>query len=228
MKHLSISQSFMLCSLNQGGHFPTLVLEIPACIVAGGIVDLILENNITLSNNKLNAVSQPNDEYQYLQSLYHFIKTMGDIPLASLAAEYFSADIYNRFNILKCEIGDSLVNKQCVSLHHGGLFRNKKLFIPNRMAVECVIQKVRTSLLEDEPLSDEMIALIRLLHKSRILNQFLSSCEQDIWKARMAEIKQPTEHSEVNELIDYTVDIMVLILNSVGGYRLLQIYSNNE
>lgn len=214
MNHLSITQSYMLCALNEKGKLPAMSMEIPTCIVAGSILDLILEKYITIENKKLSAVARPGENHQYLITIYDYIEKKGTIKLDKLASEYCFTATNKKMNILIHNVGESLAAQNCVISQQGGVFGNKDIFIPNREMVDRVIQHIRAELLEDGDLSDEMIALVSLMNKSGMIKRYFSTYEKDLLKLRLKEIKKSASHKVVSELVDYVTTMFVVIITA--------------
>lgn len=87
-------------------------------------------------------------------------------------------------------IEDSLEKAGCVRKEKGGLFGGKNVYIPDPKVVDCIIQNIRAEILEEGRLSEEVVALTALFHKSGDLARYFSAYEKKDMKKRLKEIKQ--------------------------------------
>lgn len=214
MKNLSISQSFMLCSLNKKGKIPVLKVEVAVCIFAGGILDLRMHDCIAIENKKLSVKSDLPENMQYLKAIHDAIAGNKSISIEKFTSEYCFTLTSKKLNALMQEVGSSLVAMECASSNCKGLLGKDSLYIPDETQVERVIQTIRAELLEEGSISDETVALAALLEKSDMLKNYFSKHESGLIKTRIREIKQSQEHKVASEIVDY-VTIMIAIIASI-------------
>lgn len=71
MNDLSISQAYLLCTLNKNGKFPALSAEVPMCFLASAVMDLVISESAVLEDKKKICITgELKEEYAYLESLY--------------------------------------------------------------------------------------------------------------------------------------------------------------
>lgn len=215
MKNLSISQSYLLCALNEKGKLPTLSAEIPLCLVAGGLMDLLNAGCIVIEKKKLKVTEELNKENQYLESLYLFIKKSPNITLEKLALEYGFAINSNKLKKIFEDVGESLVEKQCVTSKKGGLFGNSSCFVPNPKEVDHMVQAIRAEFLENGDLSEEIITLTSLLEKSGQIKRYFSKYEKKQLKERIEEIKKESTNQIVKEMLD-SITTMIAVIAAIS------------
>lgn len=203
MKNLSISQSYLLCVLNEKGKLPTFSTEVSVCLVASGMLDLITAGVIAIDNKKLQVIGDIDNNDQYLKSLYDYIKDTHKVTLEKVATEYCFSFTNKKLNALLEDVGETLVKEQVATSEKGGLFGNSTCFITNPKEVDRVIQAIRAEILENGTMSDEMIALASLLEKSGQLQRYFSKYEKKQLKERIAEIRKDSSNKLVKEMVDY-------------------------
>lgn len=212
MKDLSVSQCYLICTLNKNGKLPALDTEIQVCLLAGGLIDLMFTKSVVLNENKkLCIIDELDAKVDYLNSLYIFIKESKPMKVDKLASEYNFSFSDKRLKLLIYDIGISLSNLGYVSAENGGLFGNTSCFIPNPKIVDNVIQNIRAELLEDGSLSEEIIALVSLMDQSNQIKRYFSKHEKYQLKARLKEIKDTDANKLVKEMMVY-IETMVAII----------------
>lgn len=217
MNNLTISKSYLLCSLNKKGKLPISSAQIPVCLLAGGILDLAFEKCILVEKNKLVISAPLSNNMQELRTLYEFIAGSKKPKLDKIASEYCFTFSGKKINELIDSIGNSLAELKCVTVHSKGLLKKETYFIPESSAVDGVIQKIRTEIFENGILSDYVVALISLMDKSNQLKQYFSKDEKEELKVRLAEIKKDESYKLVNEMVDYVINTMVTIIIATTG-----------
>lgn len=211
MKDLSISQEYVLCSLNEKGKFPALSTEIPVCVLAGGLIELLASNCIQIDEkNKVCVIGNLSEKQFHLKSLFDWLNTSKPMKIEKITQEYSLTFTDKRLNALVTDIGNSLADRGCVTSRKGGIFGNKFYFIPNPDEVDKVIQKIRAELLENGTISDETVALVSLLEKSHQIKKYFSKYESEQLKARLKEIKEAPSNQLVKQMVDY-VDMIIAV-----------------
>lgn len=214
MKDLSITQEFLMCALNSKGKLPVIGKEVPVCIVAGGIIELLQNNNIKLEGNKIIATKEAAYELSYLKSLYEEISKHNSVDIKNLISSYVMSLTDKKLNILIKDIGDELELKECVVKNNSGLFLKKDNFIPNEKYTDIIVEKIRAELLEDGRVTDEVIALVCLLDKSNLLKKYFSAYESKKLKNRLTEIKNTSQNELIKQMMEY-VEILMATITAV-------------
>ena len=212
MNNLSVAQSFMLCGLNEKGNFPVTNNVIPACLAAGSLIDLLLENCVSIADKKVYVTAPLTNNLLHLQPMYQYLNEKGTIKLEKLSENYCFTFSGKKINELTSSIGHSIVAQNSAVFKQGGILGNKEQFIPDRNAVDGVVQLIRAELLEDGNLSDEIVALTSLLEKSGILKRYFSSFEKDALKARLKEIRKAPSYAIIQEMLDYLDAMLIAVI----------------
>lgn len=217
MKDLSVSQSYLICTLNENGKLPALSTEIPVCLLAGSLMDLIFANCVAVGEDKkIYITAELSKEHLYLNSLYTFIKESKPMKMEGLASEYAFTFSDKRLKTLIRDVGNSLADLGCVTTKDGGILGKTSYFIPDSKIVDYVIQNIRAELLECGTVSDHMIALVSLMDKSNQIKRYFSKYEKDQLKVRLKEIKGSDSNKMVKEMTEY-IDTMVVIIAATAA-----------
>lgn len=219
MRELSVSQSYLICTLNERGKLPAISSEASVCLLAGGVIDLIFSNSIAIgADKKLCVTGELDEKNQHLCSLYTFIKESKPMKIDRLASEYAFSTSDKRLKLLMKDIGTSLASSGYVIAENGGFFGKTPCFIPDKKIVDHIIQNIRAELLEDGTVSDSMIALVSLMDKSKQIKKYFSKYEKDQLKKRLKEIKDSDSNKLVKEMVDYIEVLMVVIVASSSSH----------
>lgn len=212
MTELSIAQEYLLCSLNEKGKLPVMSTEVPACILAGGLIELMVSGCIrTGEKNTVQIADGTAESPVYLASLKDFINQLQQVKLEKIAREYCFSFTGKRMNTLVTDIGNSLAGAGCVTVQAGGFLAGKPSFVPNPEAVDKVIQKIRAEMLESGAMTDETVALVGLLEKSSRIKRYFSSYEAGQLKERLKEIRETSSNRMIKQMVDY-IDSMIAVI----------------
>lgn len=212
MKDLSITQEYLSCSLGEKAKLPLFGKEVPACILAGGLIELWGCGCIRVAEKDTVCVTGSlGEEQDHLKSLFDWLRQAKPMSLEKIARKYCISLTEKRLNALVTDIGNSLADTGCVTIEKGGFLAGRPRFVPNRDKVDKVIQKIRAELLESGAMADETVALVSLLEKSHQIKRFFSVYEAGQLKTRLKEIRQAPTSQLVKQMVDY-VDRMLAII----------------
>lgn len=117
MKELSIAQEYLLCAVSEKGKVPSIAREVPACILASGLIELMMSGQISMDERKTVSITgESSAEQSYLASLLAWLKQSGDVKLDKLVQEYCLGLTTKKLNTLITDIGNSLADKECVTV----------------------------------------------------------------------------------------------------------------
>lgn len=218
MKDLSVSQSYLICALNESGKLPALSVESPVCILAGGLIDLIFAKSVAIGEDKkLCITGELGEKNEYLNSLYTFIKESKPINVETLASEYAFTFSDKRLKLLIKDVGTSLVSLGYATTENVGRLGKTPCFIPDTNIVDNVIQNIRAELLENGTVSDNIIALVSLMDKSNQIKKYFSKYEKNELKVRLKEIKDNPSNKLAKEMVDY-IDTLIAVIAVAGSH----------
>lgn len=210
MKNLSVTQEYLLCTINKKGKLNSLSMEIPASILSGCLIELLINNCIEINEkNVITVTNNLNEELFYLKSIFDLINTYQPIKISKLVEDFIMSG--KKQDELVNNIGKSLANLNCATIKNGGIFNNRLYFIPNNEDVNKIIEKIRAELLENGNITDETIALVNLLDKSNQLKQYFSKYEFEKLNARLEQIKKDNSSDVINKIINCVEEIITTI-----------------
>lgn len=214
MNNLSLSQEYMMCALNDKGKISTFSFERVIAIAASAVVELMMDDIIESDGKKLSVKKAMPKDMRYLSPIYDFIDKKGRVGFRTVV-EHFSFTLSSK-NIeeLFDSIGESLVIAGCVQKEKSGMLGNKNAYIPNKKAVDTIIQNIRAEILEDGALSEDIAALAAILNKTGELMRFFSAYEKKDVKKRLKEIKNDPGNKEIAKVINYVEELMMIIIVS--------------
>ncbi len=88
------------------------------------------------------------------------------------------------------------------------LRQQDRLRSPSKEAINRVVDMVRSELLEDDTVTDEVAALTALLDKSGCLKEYFSKFEQKEIKQRLKEIAASPNGRLVGEMVEYIYNMI--------------------
>ena len=210
MKELSISQSYLLCTLNEKGKISSLDMEATVCFIASTVFDLVFSKSVRIDDKKIYLLGELSENLCYLKSIYDVIAKKGEIKINKLVTDYCMGNT-TTLKLLLNDTGNSLDGTECVEIRMGGLFGKTTCFVPHAEKVDRIIQTIRAEILEEGLIAEEIVALICLLDKSRQLKQYFSNYEKDILKRRLKELK----NDPANQLVTMMLECMSAIMAAV-------------
>ncbi len=216
MKNLSFTQEFFLCALKpQGSTTLTNSTESSTCLLAGGILELLMDGYISIDDKKKMFINKDlSTDKMYLTPIYELIKNNKPMKIETIAEKYaFDFTLPNEF--FK-SVGYSIVaDGYVVEEANRGLFKNKVRFLPNEKEVTKVVEKLRAELLEEGNVSDEAIVLGALLNKSGLIKKYFSKYEMQKLNDRLKEIKQSEAGVLIKQMVDYIDTLIAIIITSI-------------
>lgn len=166
MQDLSITQEYYICAVNEKGRISDFSTERLVCFVAAGLLDLQLEDCVFLDQKRV-AVTGPLPEGRnYLKPLYGFLAEKGSMKPEKVMEAYTYSLSDKHIDALMDSVGGSLEELGLAQRVRAGLFGSKTAFAPRKEAINGVVDMVRSELLEDGDVTDEVAALTALLDKS--------------------------------------------------------------
>ncbi len=215
MKNISFTQEFFLCALKQQGSTTlTNSTESSTCLLAAGLLELLMDSYISIDDKKKLYVNKElSSEKMYLTPIYELIKDNKPMKVESIAEKY--AFDSKRPDELFQSVGHSIVeDRYIVEESNQGLFKNKVRFLPNESEVTKVIEKLRAEFLEEGIVSDEAIVLGALLNKSGLIKKYFSKYEMQKLNDRLKTIKESEAGALIKQMVDY-IDAWIAIIITI-------------
>lgn len=210
MKNLSVAQEYFILAVNEKGVIPSLNMESFICLVAGGLFELQMNDSIEINDKMIAVINPLPEKLNHLKSLYDFINNSDSIKINRLIEKYTISLTDKNINILIDDIGNSLEKLNIVNLGKAGLFGTKNSYKPQKEYISLVIDKIRSEVLEDSEISDEVALLTVLLEKSTYLKQYFSKFEQKEIKNKINELCKTPKGKFVNNMIEHIMAIVMI------------------
>ena len=212
MKDLSLTQEYLLCTLNEKGKYSSFDMEKGACLVAGGVLELLMDGVVCLDGKKIATTGPLPVEKEYLRTVYEYIRREEPVKLESVM-EHFSFSFSDKdLYALMGDVGDTLAEAGYIQKGMAGLLGKTVVYLPDPQAKDGVIQKIRAELLEDGELSEDIVALTALLQKSGELSRYFSAYEKKALKARLKSIKDSCENQLVTKMVEYIESLFMMAI----------------
>jgi hypothetical protein len=218
MQKLSYTQQYYLCAVNNKGSIPTkLATFAPACLLVGGILELLHHGYILRDEKgKLHTGQEWDNQLPYLEPLYEtIVKLKKPRDIRGVAEQYGYGLGASAFSKYFSAIGISLVESGDADETSSGNNRKQtKKYLPKRQSVQQVVEKIRSEILEDKEVCEETICLLAFLEKSNMLRDYFSKFEANDLKARIKDIKKSDSYASIKKVID-DLEAMVTALIAV-------------
>lgn len=212
MTELSLIQQYLLCAVKKNGKLPTLGNEKVLCLSAAGVLELLLADVLAFDGKKLTVLAPLPEQKEYLRPVYAWIEKKQPVKFNAVV-EHFSFSLTGAaIKELTGTVGDSLVAAGCMQREKGGFLGKEDRYIPQAEAVDRVVQGIRSELLEEGELSEDVVALAVLLNKSGELARYFSAYEKDALKKRLKEIRENPQSEIVRKAAEYIDSLFLMII----------------
>lgn len=203
MKDLTITQEYMICALNEKGKMSEMLgVEKIVCFVASGLLEMKLEGCIAMEKKKVCVISDLPGTLTHLKPLYDYINGYKSVKIEKIIEEYnYFTD--KKFYELVNSVGKSLVEINLAEEKEKGILGKRKYYVPTKDAVHYVIDMIRSELLEEGEITEDIVLLTILLAKGKIIKKYFSEYEQKEMKLRLKEILNSEDGRMVQEMIDH-------------------------
>ena len=213
MKDLSLTQEYFICAVNEKGKLSSFHVDRLVCLLASGMLELQLSGCISIEDGKkrLIAVSGKSvsvtdrlpEEAAFLRPLYDYLNQGKPLKMEKILEDYHYSFSGKRLNALIDSIGESLAKEGLAQAAEAGLFEGVRRFLPTKEAINRVIDLVRSELLEEGEVTEDIAALVILMEKSGVIREYFSRYEQKEMKEKLAAITKSPEGAMVKEMLDY-------------------------
>lgn len=203
MKDLSITQEYMICTVNEKGIIPGDNQKEVACLIVSGILEMQLEKCISLKDKEVSVCAELPEHAAYLKPIYDIINQGNPIKAEKIVETYTIAFTNKKLNELLDTLLDSLKEADVVEPVKAGLLGNKEGYVPKKEVITGIIEKIRSELLEDGEISEEVIALTALMDKAGNLKEYFSNYEQKELKKKIEIIKESEAGTLAKEMAQH-------------------------
>lgn len=203
MKDLSITQEYMICTVNGKGTISSYNQKAVACLVVSGLLEMELAKCISINDKKVSVCAELPEGMAYLKPLYNVINQDKPMEIAKVIEAYTVAFTNKKLYELEDALMASLQEAGVVEPVKAGLLGNKDSYAPQKDIVTGIIEKIRAELLEDGEISEDVIALTALMDKVGNLKDYFSKYEQKELKNKMEAIKKSEAGTLAKEMIQH-------------------------
>ncbi len=219
MKDLTITQEYMICALNEKGKMSEMLgVEKIVCFVASGLLEMKLEGCIAMEKKKVCVISDLPEKLAHLKPLYDYINRYESVKIEKIIEEYTYTFTDKRFYELVDSVGKSLAEINMAEEIEKGILGKRKYYIPTKDAVNYVIDMIRSELLEEGEITEDIVLLTILLAKGKIIKKYFSEYEQKEMKLRLKEILNSADGHMVQEMIDHIENMIYTMTVLMGFY----------
>lgn len=219
MKDLTITQEYMICALNEKGKMSEMLgVEKIVCFVASGLLEMKLEGCIAMEKKKVCVISDLPEKLAHLKPLYDYINRYESVKIEKIIEEYTYTFTDKRFYELVDSVGKLLAEINMAEEIEKGILGKRKYYIPTKDAVHYVIDMIRSELLEEGEITEDIVLLTILLAKGKIIKKYFSEYEQKEMKLRLKEILNSADGHMVQEMIDHIENMIYTMTVLMGFY----------
>ena len=219
MKDLSLTQKYLICTVNEKGALPGYNQKMVACLIVSGLLETQMAKCISISDKKITVCTELPEHMEYLTPLYNVINQGKPIKAEKAVETYTIAFTNKKLYELIDSLTKSLREADVVEPVKTGLLGNKDGYAQKKEIVMGIIEKIRAELLEDGEISENVIALTALMDKAGNLKDYFSKYEQKELKGRIEAIKKSKagtlakEMSQHIEALDMAAIIPLVFTN---------------
>lgn len=215
MKDLTITQEYLICTVNDKGNIPQLNSEPVTCLVASGLLEMKMEECILIDSKMVSVCAELPERLQCLKPLYDVVNQGKPIKLRKVLEAYAVSFSDKQLRELMISIFEPLKDSGMVTLVKSGILGNKENYAPTKNTVDGIIKKIRAELLGEEEVTDDVAVLTALLDKSGQLKNYLSKYERTELKDKLRDIKNSETGKSIRLMIDY-VEMLYTIIGIMG------------
>ena len=211
MEDITITQKYALCMLKEKKNLYSS--EIMPYLIISMIVEMMIDDNLEIIDKNKVKLNDKMPVCVYNQKLYAIIKDMKkeevsikDI-ITSICYSFGSKKIKSIVEPLK----EEMVKSELIFLKNKkGLFGNKQNIILNDEKFNNVINKLRSQLLQNKTMTDDIILLFSLLNLTKFLKNIITKYEKDILDKKLKELEK-TEIAQKVRIAKDVIDEMIVM-----------------
>ncbi|MDR2163519.1 MAG: GPP34 family phosphoprotein [Clostridiales Family XIII bacterium] len=218
MDTLSFTQEYYLCAINDKGNIPALDMEVPVCLLAGGMMELTRQGYVSYDEKKRFVIAKPwDDALPYLKPLYDKVASFKKPQKIEGVVGAYEVSLQEPFPELLAAFGASLTAAGYADqLNDQGLLKNKTRYAPKPEAVTRIIEKIRAEFLEDGVISDDTLCLAALLDGSHLIRRYFSKFEADALKKRLKEVRGSEAYALLKKFLYSSSGAMAAVIVAAG------------
>lgn len=220
MKDLSITQEYMICTVNEKGTLSSYNQKAVVCLIVSGLLEMQLEQCISLNDKQVSVCGELPEHMAYLKPLYNVINQGKPMKVEKVVEAYTMTFTNKKLYELVDALMESLKEADVVEPVKAGASGNKDRYVPKKDIITGIIEKIRAELLEDGEISEDVIALTALMDKAGNLKDYFSKYEQKELKNRIEAIKKSEAGTLAKEMAQHieTLTVMIAIMPVITNF----------
>ena len=211
MKDLTLSQTYLICAVNEKGKLFSFNTEKMVCLVAAALLELQMDGCVSIDKKYVTVTGPLPEGKGHLRPLYDYLQGPKPVKTERLLEEYTYSVTDARLKELLSAIGDSLAALGLVEPVQRGLLGQQRGYLPTREAINGVVDMVRAELLEEGEVTEDVAALVILLEKGKSLKPYFSAFEQKEMKAKIQAIVQTPAGKLVRDMVEYVEGVIAMM-----------------
>lgn len=211
MRDLSVTQEYLICAMGGKGKISGFDVKKLVCMVASALLELKMEDCIVLEKKKVRVTGELPAEKMYLKPLYDFINQPKPVKVEKIIEEYNYSFSDRKLRELIGAVEDSLAEIGIVTITESGIISKRKNYIPTKQSVHYVIDMIRSELLEDGEITEDIACLAALLERSKIIKEYFSAFEQKEIRHKLNKIINSDSGKLIKEMIDYIENLIAMM-----------------
>ena len=130
MKDLSITQEYMICTVNGKGTIPSYNQKAVACLIVSGLLEMELAKCISINDKKVSVCAELPAGLAYLRPLYNVINQDKPVKIAKVVEAFTIAFTNKKLRELENALMTSLQEAGVAEPVKAGILRNKDCCVP--------------------------------------------------------------------------------------------------
>lgn len=215
MKDKKITEKYALCLLKEKQNL--YAGETAPYLVVSMLVDMMLDDNIEISEKNKVTINDTKPTKEYNEKLYDIVKDLiSKSKREETTIENIIEKVVYSFHDKSKEIieplKEQMVKNEYITISHKKtLFGQKEVITVNEKTFESIVNELRKEFLEDGALEDDYILLGSLLSYTNIIKKMFTKYESEKLKQRLKEI----EKTEIGKKIKAARDLIDAILTVI-------------
>ena len=213
MYNLSLSQQFLMFAVNKQGKISSLDTRTWVCCVTSGVIDLHLNDCVSISDEKRPTVSTTAElpsTLHHLLPIYQRISEKGPIKLNKLVEQYMMGRSGPRAQLFD-SLGNSLVAAGAATPQVSGILKRSTGYVPDSHNLDRLRSAISAETSSTDPPTRNTVILATLLERSKLLKEYFSRDE----RARIKDMVKKHADSQADTLIKKTIahiDTLITLL----------------
>ena len=193
MAPLTLTQEYLICTIDKKGSLPSYSQETAACLIISGLLEMEAESCISVVGKKIAVRGKLPENLSVLAPLYHTLRKKRPTKLQKILDRYLLSCSRKRLRALSASIMAPLREENLAVSVFFRANQKKGTICPHKRSAGTGHSKIRQELLENAPLTENTAALALLLNKAGCLKHYFSKQERKELKIRLKRLKTGME-----------------------------------